>query len=544
MRREALRPARRSRAVTPRHSSSKYVAVGVARSRRCSASCARDRVARRCPTAAAGTGPAARARARAAAGASRVIDGHRAGSPSRAPPARPRSPSCRMRASRLRVGVAGEDAVADRNAELERDARRRRAPIRWRRSRSGRSRRGSRRRARPARRSRRSARAAAARAALRARRAPSRRRCRRRRRRPRCKRAQRAGEQAVADRAVEARQHDADAAATRRAVRGVDATRRHRSGPAARARGGCSSKPVTSRSKPAMLGILRGRASSRILPDVEVAQDLRADAVVAQVHLRRRRRLVGERAAAQLAGAISGRCSSTTTPRPASRDRRERAGNAPRVRRALRRRAGRSPTAARARAPASRCPGEIGPRTSARCVASVELVAVDDEPERAVRRRERALGDALDQPLGAAAVLDQVGDRADLAARARARTRSRSGRRAIVPSSFMISQITAAGVRPASAREVAAGLGVAGAHQHAAGLRDQREDVAGLHDVARPSRRAATATRTVRARSAAEMPVVTPCRGLDRHGEVGAVHRAVARRSSARSLSRSAVLGA
>ena len=33
------------------------------------------------------------------------------------------------------------------------------------------------------------------------------------------------------------------------------------------------------------------------------------------------------------------------------------------------------------------------------------------------------------------------------------------------------------------ARQVAAGLGVPGAHQHAARLRHQREDVAGLHDV-------------------------------------------------------------
>ena len=93
--------------------------------------------------------------------------------------------------------------------------------------------------------------------------------------------------------------------------------------------------------------------------------------------------------------------------------------------------------------------GEIGPRTSARCVASDELVAVDDQPERAVQRRERPLGDALDQPLGAAAVVDEVGDRADLEA-VLPREVDQSGSRAISPSSFMISQITAAGVRPAS----------------------------------------------------------------------------------------------
>ncbi len=33
------------------------------------------------------------------------------------------------------------------------------------------------------------------------------------------------------------------------------------------------------------------------------------------------------------------------------------------------------------------------------------------------------------------------------------------------------------------ARQVAARFGVAGAHQHAAGMRDQRKDMAGLHDV-------------------------------------------------------------
>ena len=42
-----------------------------------------------------------------------------------------------------------------------------------------------------------------------------------------------------------------------------------------------------------------------------------------------------------------------------------------------------------------------------------QLVAVDDEPECAVRRRERALRDPLDQRFGAAPVVDQVGDRAD-----------------------------------------------------------------------------------------------------------------------------------
>ena len=55
----------------------------------------------------------------------------------------------------------------------------------------------------------------------------------------------------------------------------------------------------------------------------------------------------------------------------------------------------------------------------------------------------------------------------------------------MVPSSFMISQITAAGVSPVSAPEIAAGLGMAGAHQHAAVAGHDREDVARLHQVRR-----------------------------------------------------------
>ena len=92
------------------------------------------------------------------------------------------------------------------------------------------------------------------------------------------------------------------------------------------------------------------------------------------------------------------------------------------------------------------------------------------------------------------------------------RRSTRSGSRAMVPSSFMISQITPAGLRPGQARDVDRRLGMAGAHQHAA--------------VARPpaGRRGpgvtmscgpcvgSMATATVRARSAAEMPVVTPSR--------------------------------
>ena len=56
----------------------------------------------------------------------------------------------------------------------------------------------------------------------------------------------------------------------------------------------------------------------------------------------------------------------------------------------------------------------------------------------------------------------------------------------MVPSSFMISQITAGRVQAGEAREVDAGLGLAGALEHAAGARHEREHVAGLHEVLRP----------------------------------------------------------
>ena len=88
----------------------------------------------------------------------------------------------------------------------------------------------------------------------------------------------------------------------------------------------------------------------------------------------------------------------------------------------------------------------------------------------------------------------------------------RSGTRAIVPSSFMTSQTTPAGLRPASrARSTAASVWPI-ALEHAAGAGAQREDVAGLDEVARAPSSGSIATWIVRERSAAEMPVVTPSR--------------------------------
>ena len=54
----------------------------------------------------------------------------------------------------------------------------------------------------------------------------------------------------------------------------------------------------------------------------------------------------------------------------------------------------------------------------------------------------------------------------------------------MVPSSFMISQMTPAGIEARQARQVHAGFGLAGAHQHAAVACAQRENVPGAGQVA------------------------------------------------------------
>ena len=82
----------------------------------------------------------------------------------------------------------------------------------------------------------------------------------------------------------------------------------------------------------------------------------------------------------------------------------------------------------------------------------------------------------------------------------------------MVPSSFMISQITPGRVEAGEPGEVDRRLGLAGALEHAAVLGPQREDVAGLHQRLRASSAASIATWIVCARSAAEIPVVTPSR--------------------------------
>ena len=88
---------------------------------------------------------------------------------------------------------------------------------------------------------------------------------------------------------------------------------------------------------------------------------------------------------------------------------------------------------------------------------------------------------------------------------------TRSGSRAIVPSSFMISQITPAGLRPAR-RAMSTAASVWPARTSTPPSRAiSGKTWPGRDDVVRPLA-GSIATATVRARSAAEMPVVTPSR--------------------------------
>ena len=125
--------------------------------------------------------------------------------------------------------------------------------------------------------------------------------------------------------------------------------------------------------------------------DVEVAQDLRADAVVAQVHLRPATGgCVGDRAARAAPRALSGRCSSTMTPRPASaiaRQRRRRCSTSATSLSASSRSITDSGSCTRTSVSVS---GADRPAHQREMRRVGELVAIDDEPERAVRRRRAA----------------------------------------------------------------------------------------------------------------------------------------------------------
>ena len=110
------------------------------------------------------------------------------------------------------------------------------------------------------------------------------------------------------------------------------------------------------------------------------------------------------------------------------------------------------------------------------------LVAEGVHGELAERRGDLARSHLVHQRLGAAAVFDQVGDRADLdAVLGRKQLQvGQAGHGAVVLHHLADH---GGGAAAGHGGQVAAGLGVAGAHEHAAIHRLQREDVAGLHQV-------------------------------------------------------------
>jgi hypothetical protein len=113
----------------------------------------------------------------------------------------------------------------------------------------------------------------------------------------------------------------------------------------------------------------------------------------------------------------------------------------------------------------------------------VDGALVRVERERAPRCRQRDALDALDELLALEAVADQVRDRAHLQVVLVAES-SEIVRRIISPSSRMISQMTAAGFRPARRRDRWS-LRSARANEHAALAAAQRVDVAGTQQVLR-----------------------------------------------------------
>ena len=154
-----------------------------------------------------------------------------------------------------------------------------------------------------------------------------------------------------------------------------------------------------------------------------------------------------------------------------------------------------------------------------------DAIAVGDQAERAVHGLDLTLGDAHHERLRAAAVLDEIGDRADPQMMLRGEV-DEIGQ----PRHFAVLLQDLAddrgGREPGEAREVAPGFGVAGAHEHAAFLRHQRKDMAGLHEV--PRARVRTDRGVYRARAVGGRDAGRHAfRGFDRHGEIGAERRAV-----------------
>ena len=117
-------------------------------------------------------------------------------------------------------------------------------------------------------------------------------------------------------------------------------------------------------------------------------------------------------------------------------------------------------------------------------VLVVDLRAEADRAELAVLGRQQHLGLTLDELLGAAPMRDQVLDRAELEAVLLAELDEvrHAGHRAVVLHDLADH---AGGREPGQPREIDGALGLPRALERPAGAGAQREDVSGLHDVAR-----------------------------------------------------------
>ena len=115
---------------------------------------------------------------------------------------------------------------------------------------------------------------------------------------------------------------------------------------------------------------------------------------------------------------------------------------------------------------------------------AARLVAEGDQAEVAMRRAQRPLGHLLDQGFILVAIMDQVGNRADFQiVFAGEFEQIGQARHAAV---ILHDLADDRGRRQAGQRgQVAAGFGMACAHQHAALLRFQRKNMARLHDIKR-----------------------------------------------------------
>ena len=153
------------------------------------------------------------------------------------------------------------------------------------------------------------------------------------------------------------------------------------------------------------------------------------------------------------------------------------------------------------------------------------LVEIRVQGERTVAGLDGAGDDALDQPFVFAAIVDQVGNGADpeLMLRGKFHQVRQPRHLAIVLEYFADHR---RGCEPCQLGQIAARLRVAGTHQHAAILRHERKDMAGLHQVCRL--RVLLHRRLHGARAIGGGDARGDAfGGLDRQREVGAQRRAV-----------------